>query len=148
MPRVQGRTKNGEPPRTRTLMSVYPHQWAKDVIGTSTVPFNKSIECWAQVLAWAAVENESVLTEKDFQFLFDVCSGFSFDPRHPAPGKQIGMLLKAPSWGERLKGFPKLVGIVERMDFVHAWAVLWAIQYAIDHTGAKDWWKLEARKAP
>lgn len=139
--------KTKKPPRK--LISVYPAPWAVQVVRQSSVTFNQAIECWAQVVAKATQKVEDAFSPDEWACIAAGVSRYRFDTKLAEPGKTLAMILKQPEWisGAAAAGVEtaSLRQRLEKLDFVSAWAVIWACSFHQAHPSVVEWWKLSER---
>lgn len=148
--------------RQRPGMSVYISEEISRVLGgRRSTTFGQAIRCWARYMLDAAVdiEGEGSLTPAEWGTLARVLSGreYAIDPESGRPGPMIGEEVsraaemgQAKSLGSTVEELRTLAGRLAGLDYVHAWAVLWAIQWrayrGIETDGAERWWTLAHRQ--
>lgn len=151
--------------KPRDAMSVYPPRKVEIPLGGyRSTPFTQAIRCWAKLFEPACVEVAAAFSSEEWQFLWAATKGdtTAFDPEHSRPGSmiaerieraivfQIGLeeLHKSTKIGKE-----RAAAIAERvrqLDYLHAWAVIWALQWRADFkNGVPDgeWWTLAHRQA-
>lgn len=136
------------------------------VLGGQFMSAEQGLRCWAEVIAGASAENDNLFTRAEWNLIADANNGCS--PVMTLAGED--MRLSMPTtllWANvaddiKLNGGDKkwkvkdARGLVDRLrglDFVHAWAVVLAVQWfwehaqcAIDHQ-ADEWWTVDFRRA-
>jgi hypothetical protein len=138
--------------RQKKQISTYPSDWAWELLGggASTVA-TAAVECWAAVLATATQENEEKLTPAQWKGLADWLGDRSIHEivTHSirAPEVVLSMKLNDSYYGVD----PQLLAAsdaIREMDYVHVWAVLWALNWRQRVGGGNvgdEWWTLAAR---
>src|SRR6266404_4533888 len=59
----------------RKTLTVYPTARALSVLGTGTPGLNQALECWADLIARASVENSKRFRSEEWQYLADCANG-------------------------------------------------------------------------
>lgn len=144
---------------TRKQMSVYPpDRTGVTLAGYTSVFFTQAIRCWAKMMEAAAVEMETAFSAAEWNYMAAACQEvvWDFDPERDRPGEAVAERVergaryevrsdildpkKAQTLGKKLRD----------LDYLHAWAVIWALQWGEknqDTIGEADqWWKLAHRQ--
>jgi hypothetical protein len=142
--------------RQRKQISTYPSDGAWELLGggASTVA-TAAAECWAQAMGEATLENELALAPAHWAALADWLGGRNVHDLVPhsvrAPGVMLAAALRDAWMGrheEALGGAAEQAAkLVCNMDYLHVWAVLWALDWQ-DRAGRgadAEWWTLAAR---
>jgi len=136
--------------RRSRFTTVYPGDMAPAMLGHSPTTYNLALGCWTHLLAEATTENERHFTAGEWEVLHDLAGKFKWDPDVADPGEQIASVLRRPAW---LSPDPhrrdKLAEKVQELDYVRAWAMLWACFHAERQekaTGVRpeSWWLLKS----
>ncbi len=153
----------------REAQSVYPPRSVTYPLGgyRSTV-MTFAVRCFAKLLEQATIDNQDALTAGEWNFLAVNASGreSSIDPDVNNPGDLLaqmaerGMhhevqldLLAGQPRGGRAKA-QELADRLRALDYVHAWAVIWCLQWRAHRLGMdevitpeEEWWTLAHRRA-
>jgi hypothetical protein len=131
---------------------VYPHPARVAVLGGyRAIWLNQAIECWAHVLELAGRRVSELLTADDWAALAVALEdspgrrGPRFDTSISHPGAVLADMLQslAPA-----KATERLGRLCTNLDYVQAWAVIWAVQWYWEHGGQPkgEWWTPEYRR--
>lgn len=137
-------------------LTVYPDPRALAVLGTSAPALNQALECWANVLAKATLENSKIFGKEEWGLLADIINGTLHEPIWANPGELLaGAIVEA----QALEGAPpnrqgaaaRLADKLRKLDYAHAWAIIIVGQWFWDHHEKIDiqkdsWWTLAFRK--
>ncbi len=166
--RTEGEGENPVPPpvrkkkEARPNMSVYPPRRVGVTLGGfRSSPFTQAIMCWAKLLENATVEMADGLSVAEWQYLAVATSGreHDFQVDNDDPGELLAQRVEHAATYEigsetlsRQKA-RALADKVRALDYLHSWAVIWAIQWRADflHSGAEiradeQWWTLAHRR--
>jgi hypothetical protein len=145
--------------RSDTRYSVYPAPKAIEVVGNSAPALNQAIECWAALVARAMADNARTFSESygemagdrlyqhclhDWALLANVLRGMRFDPDFANPPELLATAVEdahrlesiGDEWyfGEserkdRDAAVARLAEELRNLDYVHAWAIIGAVQW-------------------
>lgn len=163
------RKKKMPPPRRpksnpqRDAQSVYPpRSVAVPLGGYRSTTLTQGIRCWAKLIEPAALEVAAMFTPAEWRFLAESARGREWDisPEWADPGSHVAQ------WVERAVNFEqrldilgkqarevagKLVTRLRKLSYLHAWAVIWALQWRCECEGTiqpeDTWWTLGHRQA-
>lgn len=137
-------------------LTVYPDPRALAVLGASAPALNQALECWANVMARATLDNSKSFGKEEWLLLADVNNGTLHEPIWGNPGE---LLASAIVEGQALEGAPakrqgtaaRLAEKLRKLDYAHAWAIIIVGQWFWDHHESIDiqkdpWWTLAFRK--
>jgi hypothetical protein len=133
--------------RQKKQISTYPADWAWELLGggASTIA-TAAVECWAGVLGTATVENEEVLTPAEWEAMSDWLGDRKVHELvyHSirAPRVVVSMFLLDSTHGGTLQA---VADKIRTMDYLHVWAVLWALDWRQRTATVGEWWTLAAR---
>jgi hypothetical protein len=135
--------------RSKKQISTYPADWAWGLLGggASTVA-TAAVECWAQVVAQATLDNKKAFTAKEWESLADWLGGRNIHELIPhsarQPGVVVAMMVNDPYEGS--SDATQAIGQKLRdMDYAHVWAVLWALDWKQRSGAVGEWWTLAER---
>ena len=137
-------------------LTVYPDPRALAVLGTSAPALNQALECWANVMAKATLDNSKSFGKEEWGLLADIINGTLHEPIWGNPGELLaGAIVEA----QALEGAPanrqgaaaRLADKLRKLDYAHAWAIIIVGQWFWDHHEEIDvqkdpWWTLAFRK--
>jgi hypothetical protein len=130
---------------------------------TQEVPIariHQHLEAWATGLADATLDNENLFSRQEWNLIADVCNGTLWQGSGSSPGillaANVGDGHRLDGAGEKWLGYPAagkvalLTSKVRDLDYLHAWAVITAVQVFWDHCNEIDhsedeWWTLRFR---
>ena len=128
--------------------------------GRRTVTLTQAIACWAKMLEIATGELKFEPVEWRYLLVAVEARERDFDTDWQHPGERISELVEqALAYGRSLDvlgDHPQEKGAVlarslKNLDYLHAWAVIWACQYASELPVApkknEKWWTLAHRQA-
>ncbi len=137
-------------------LTVYPDPRALAVLGTSAPALNQALECWANVMAKATLDNSKSFGKEEWGLLADVNNGTLHEPIWGNPGE---LLASAIVQAQALEGAPakrqgtaaKLADKLRKLDYAHAWGIIIVVQWFWDNHEKIDiqkdpWWMLAFRK--
>lgn len=139
-------------------MSVYvPDRLAAPLGGSRSTTFGQAIRCWARMLQPASLKMQERLDPAAWRFLSLACEGkeHDFDPDDAEPGGVLAQRVEdAVAYGLGKEHLPpdaalSLARMLLKLDYLHAWAVVWALQWRA-FSGAQldeEWWTLAHRRA-
>ena len=108
---------------------------------------NQSIECWAALLAQAARAVAAQFDTAQWQLLATALSERTFDPAVSQPGLLVADALASHA----SKPAQTLQRRCAELDYLHAWAVIWAVQWYWDNVDTikkgEPWWDVDFRRA-
>ena len=150
------------PPRdgsaARRQKSVYPGRDAERVLGgAGSALYNRAIQCFARLLAQATLDNDAAFDRAAWAVLGDVLAQkHPPDPDLACPAAELAAFLdllaaECPAarrlWkAERRERARALADHVRRLDYVHAWAVVFSVEYRAKAREADtEWWSLKSR---
>lgn len=147
---------------TRPTMSVYPpRRVGVPLGGYRSVPFTQAVRCWAKLMEPAALALQARLGPREWEYLAAAGEGreHEFDPEDERPGDQLAQrVMSAVHYGasELLLPAEQAQGLAETLrglDYLHAWAVIWALQWRHDFLAGgatiaegDAWWTLAHRR--
>ena len=70
-------------------LTVYPDPRALAVLGTSAPALNQALECWANVMAKATLDNSKSLGKEEWGLLADIINGTLHEPIWGNPGELL-----------------------------------------------------------
>jgi hypothetical protein len=135
-------------PVKRRQSTVWPQPGAVTTLGGYRARWlNQSIECWSALLAQASREVAEQFDETQWQLLAKALSERVFIPAVSRPGLLVADALAA----QTSKPAQALARTCADLDYLHAWAVIWAVQWYWDNVeGIKKgdaWWDVDYRRA-
>ena len=139
-------------PKKRTAKqrqsTVWPQPGAVATLGGYRARWlNQAIECWAALLAPAARAVAEQFDAGQWQILAAALSERRFDPAVSQPGLLLADALTPPV----SKPAQVLARACGELDYVHAWAVIWAVQWYWDNVETikkgEPWWDVDYRRA-
>jgi hypothetical protein len=142
----------------RKTLTVYPTARALSVLGTGTPGLNQALECWADLIARASVENAKRFRSEEWQYLADCANGIRWEPTVANPGKGLAQQasdaheLEGPGskWLARSSEVAALAKKLGQLSYVEAWALILAVQSFWDNheridREKEEWWSLVYR---
>jgi hypothetical protein len=167
--------------RSDKRYSIYPSPRALEILGTSSPALNQAIDCWGALLARATADNRKVFSNgepSEYQvhallewgLLTEVLKGKNFDPEFASPGhliatsiedahrledtgrKWFDSVLDMEDYENGLQGaVSDFVKRLQELDYVHAWALIVAVQWYWEHHDKIDvrkdaWWTVQFRR--
>jgi hypothetical protein len=165
-------TTNMPPPRRgqkdkKTAQSVYTPKRVGVVLGGfRSSCLGQAVLCWGKVLEQASLAVAGQLKPGEWAFLAEAAAGkeFEFDPEWSDPGNQLAQTAERGCSYElglhhlhkdRAKARDAAAALAKRLrdlEYVHAWAVITALQWRADHSGRaavaenEEWWTLAHRQ--
>ena len=141
-------------------MSVYvPKDLCVNLGGRRSVPMGQAVRCWSQLMVQASLDNERAFWPQDWQALAAVMEGRerSIDPELPRPQAvladaldQVARIGTTRRVGCDSAALAALAGRVRDLDYLHCWALLWALQWRqecrIPVDSEDAWWTLYHRQ--
>jgi hypothetical protein len=150
-----GSTKKG-----RKLLTLYPNVRALQVLGTTAGHLNQSLECWANLVARAGVENARRFLPDEWLYLADCCNGTVWEPDFSDPGRLLAEQVREADhfdalgarWLTGPADVPELAEKLSGLNYAQAWAVIIAVQFFWDNRDeinvpADEWWTVPYRLA-
>ena len=111
------------------MVSCYPEHWTHPVVGNGSADWNRAIECWSSVLVKAAKENAKAFNRDEWNLLAKslgpINRGRDAECRLPTSYEQPGIFLAG------LVNDTDTAMKLSELDYVHAWAVLKAIDWRL-----------------
>lgn len=168
--------------RSDKRFSIYPAAKAIEVLGESSPQLNQAIECWSAAIVRATAENAKRIYNEEYSpfdvrilqswcLLAEVLKGKQFDPDYANPadliatavedahllegagGKWFDSSIDEETFGVELdKKISTFVKTLRDLDYVHAWAVIVAVQWYWNHANTKidfqkdRWWTVAFRR--
>ena len=135
--------------RQKKQISTYPSDLAWELLGggASTVA-TAAVECWAQALAEATLANEDSFGPDDWVVLAAWLRGRNVHEivYHSirAPSVIVSMALSEGYGGDSAR-LQAVADKIRALDYVHVWAMLWALDWKQRSGAEGEWWTLAAR---
>jgi hypothetical protein len=135
-------------PIKRRQSTVWPQPGAVATLGGYRARWlNQSIEWWSALLAQASREVAEQFDAAQWQQLAAALSERVFDPAVSRPGLLVADALTA----QTSKPAQALARTCADLDYLHAWAVIWAVQWYWDNVEeikkGDAWWEVDYRRA-
>lgn len=157
MPPPQRKKK---PAPARDMMSIYPPRVVGATLGGyRSYPLTQAVRCWAKLMERATEEVARLFNAGCWNFLALAARGKEkeFDPEWANPGDHLAQLVEhAVRYEIELdmvggkESAQRLADRLRKMEYLHAWAVIWALQCradSLDHVRPADaWWTLAYRQ--